>query len=144
MAALNQPDSAYRDPHPLAPPAPRHEKLRLSIHFYRSCFPSLPPSLYFPSLFCLSVCLSVSLSLSLSLCRSPVFPRSLGIFYRHTGRASRFPTVIRSGKSEMENIVEIVQRWRITRVNHLSAGYSSGIIRFRVTFYSPNRPSFSL
>lgn len=136
MAALNQPDSAYRDPHPLAPPAPRHEKLRLSIHFYRSCFPSLPLSLCFPSLFCLSV--------SVSLCRSPVFPRSLGIFYLRTGRASRFPAVIRSGKSEMENIVEIVWRWKITRVNHLSAGYSSGIIRFRVTFYSPNWPSFSL
>lgn len=64
MAALNQPDSAYRDPHPLAPPAPRHEKLRLSIHFYRSCFPSLPLSLCFPSLFCLSVSLCLSLPFS--------------------------------------------------------------------------------
>lgn len=38
MAALNQPDSAYCAPPPGAPLAARHEKLRLSIHFYRSCF----------------------------------------------------------------------------------------------------------
>jgi len=38
MAALNQPDSAYCVPPPGAPLAARHEKLRLSIHFYRSCF----------------------------------------------------------------------------------------------------------
>lgn len=43
MAALNQPDSAYRAPPPEAPLAARHEKLRLSIHFYRSCF-SVPLS----------------------------------------------------------------------------------------------------
>jgi len=38
MAALNQPDSAYCAPPLGAPLAARHEKLRLSIHFYRSCF----------------------------------------------------------------------------------------------------------
>lgn len=43
MAALNQLDSAYGSPPPSAPLAARHEKLRLSIHFYRSCFSiSLP------------------------------------------------------------------------------------------------------
>lgn len=48
MAALNQPDSAYCAPPPGAPLAARREKLRLSIHFYRSCFAvsllSLSPS----------------------------------------------------------------------------------------------------
>jgi len=45
MAALNQPDSAYCAPPLGAPLAARHEKLRLSIHFYRSCFflSLLPP-----------------------------------------------------------------------------------------------------
>lgn len=42
MAALNQPDSAYCAPPPGAPLAARHEKLRLSIHFYRSCFAVSP------------------------------------------------------------------------------------------------------
>jgi len=56
MAALNQPDSAYCAPPPGAPLAARHEKLRLSIHFYRSCFsvslflsPPLTPSTRFAS-----------------------------------------------------------------------------------------------
>lgn len=38
MAALNQLDSAYCAPPPGAPLAARREKLRLSIHFYSSCF----------------------------------------------------------------------------------------------------------
>lgn len=47
MAALNQPDSAYCAPPPEAPLAARREKLRLSIHFYRSCF-SVSLTLSFP------------------------------------------------------------------------------------------------
>lgn len=81
MAALNQPDSAYRAPPPEAPLAARHEKLRLSIHFYRSCF---------------SVSLSRT-SLALTGTRARSFPSSaarpiLLFFYLPPPSLSRLPS----------------------------------------------------